>query len=121
MRYEKRWFFFKFKTLKSSFADAGLFCFDGDREDTDGQALQFDSSEAASNTPYLEVIYSAQAKMVCFLKDHLGSIRATVQDTTGAPVRGFDDYDPWGYILACRNMASSILRQRHGTNSRASG
>jgi RHS repeat-associated protein len=41
---------------------------------------------------------------VYFLKDHLGSIRATV-DNTGAVV-GYDDYDPWGYILAGRSLAT---------------
>jgi RHS repeat-associated protein len=41
---------------------------------------------------------------VYFLKDHLGSIRATV-DNTGAVV-GYDDYDPWGYILANRSLAT---------------
>jgi hypothetical protein len=80
-------------------------------EDTDGKDLRFRSSEYSNSTfwPKLEIIYSLQAKTVYFLKDHLGSIRATVQDTTGAPVRGYDDYDPWGYILAGRSMASSIL------------
>jgi RHS repeat-associated protein len=32
----------------------------------------------------------------------LGSIRATVLDSATAPVRGYDDYDPWGYPLAGR-------------------
>jgi RHS repeat-associated protein len=41
---------------------------------------------------------------VYFLKDHLGSVRATV-DNTGAVV-GYDDYDPWGYILANRSLAT---------------
>jgi RHS repeat-associated protein len=41
---------------------------------------------------------------VYFLKDHLGSIRATV-DNTGAVV-GYDDYDPWGFILANRSLAT---------------
>ena len=82
-------------------------------ETTDGKDLRFYSSEAVApndvNRPYLEVIYSQQAKTVYFLKDHLGSIRATVQNTVGAPVRGYDDYDPWGFILAGRSLASSIL------------
>ncbi|MGH7497119.1 MAG: DNRLRE domain-containing protein [bacterium] len=42
-------------------------------EHTDGQALQFNSSEAASNKPYLEVIYSSQAKTVYFLKKLLST------------------------------------------------
>jgi RHS repeat-associated protein len=32
-----------------------------------------------------------------------------VQDSTGMPVRGYDDYDAWGYIMGGRSMASSIL------------
>ena len=82
-------------------------------ETTDGKDLRFYSSEAVApndvNRPKLEIIYSQHAKTVYFLKDHLGSVRATVQDTVGAPVRGYDDYDPWGYILAGRSLASSIL------------
>jgi len=78
-----------------------------------GKDLRFYSSEATApndvNRPYLQVTYSQQAKTVYFLKDHLGSIRATVQDTVGAPVRGYDDYDPWGYILAGRSLATSVL------------
>jgi hypothetical protein len=67
-------------------------------ETTDAKDLRFYSSEAAApndvNRPYLQVTYSTTAKTVYFLKDHLGSIRATVQDSTGVPVRGYDDYDP---------------------------
>jgi len=39
-----------------------------------------------------------------FLKNHPGSIRATV-DETGAVV-GYDDYDPWGKVLAGRSLAT---------------
>jgi RHS repeat-associated protein len=55
----------------------------------------------------LEVIYSTEAttRTVYFLKDHLGSVRATVLDSAGAPVIGYDDYDPWGYPLAQRTKA----------------
>jgi RHS repeat-associated protein len=55
----------------------------------------------------LEVVYSTEAttRTVYFLKDHLGSIRATVLDSAGAPVIGYDDYDPWGYPLALRTKA----------------
>ncbi|MGH7495432.1 MAG: RHS repeat-associated core domain-containing protein [bacterium] len=74
-------------------------------EDTDGHAMQFNSSEAASNQPYLEIIWSNTPKTVYFLKDHLGSVRATVLDSATAPVIGYDDYDPWGYPLAGRTKA----------------
>ncbi len=52
----------------------------------------------------MQVTYSTSSKTVYFLKDHLGSVRATV-DNTGAVV-GYDDYDPWGYILAGRSLAT---------------
>jgi RHS repeat-associated protein len=68
--------------------------------------MRFHSSEATnqSDRPYLEVVYSTEAttSTVYFLKDHLGSICATVLDSIGAPVIGYDDYDPWGYALAQR-------------------
>ncbi|MDL1867746.1 RHS repeat-associated core domain-containing protein, partial [Betaproteobacteria bacterium PRO4] len=55
-----------------------------------------------TNQPQLMIIWSNQPKTVYFLKDHLGSIRATVLDSAGAPVVAYDDYDPWGYLLAGR-------------------
>jgi RHS repeat-associated protein len=75
-------------------------------EDVNGYDLRFRSSEYATTTerPYLQVTYSTSAKTVYFLKDHLGSVRASV-DNTGAVV-GYDDYDPWGYILANRSLAT---------------
>ncbi len=75
-------------------------------ETTDGYDLRFRASEYATTTerPYLQVTYSTSSKTVYFLKDHLGSVRATV-DNTGAVV-GYDDYDPWGYILANRSLAT---------------
>ena len=68
-------------------------------ENLDGYDMRFRSSEH-TNKPKLEVVWSNQPKTVYFLKDHLGSVRATV-DQTGAVV-GYDDYDPWGYILENR-------------------
>ncbi|MCI0552499.1 MAG: polymorphic toxin type 28 domain-containing protein, partial [Anaerolineae bacterium] len=76
-------------------------------EDVNGYDLRFYSSEAvAADQPKLEVTYSQTPRTVYFLKDHLGSVRATVQDTSTAPVCGYDDYDPWGYILAGRSVNS---------------
>jgi RHS repeat-associated protein len=78
-------------------------------ENVAGYTMRFHSSEATnqSDRPYLEVVYSTEAttRTVYFLKDHLGSIRATVLDSTVAPVIGYDDYDPWGYPLALRTKA----------------
>jgi len=76
-------------------------------ENTDGKDLRFHSSEYSDNSlrPKLEITYSTEAKTVYFLKDHLGSIRAAVLDSIGAPVIGYDDYDPWGYPLALRTKA----------------
>jgi RHS repeat-associated protein len=62
------------------------------------------TSNPDSIRPKLEVIWSQLPRTVYFLKDHLGSIRASVQDTSTAPVVGYDDYDPWGYILPGRSM-----------------
>lgn len=73
-------------------------------EGTTGEAKIVNSSENGSNTPKLEVIYSQLPRTVYFLKDHLGSIRASVQDTSTALVVGYDDYDPWGYIMPGRSM-----------------
>jgi hypothetical protein len=79
----------------------------GTSEDTDGMNLWFRSSEHSDSNywPKLEITYSTQAQTVYFFKDHLGSIRATVLDSVGAPVIGYDDYDPWGYPLALRTKA----------------
>ena len=78
-------------------------------EATNGYDLRFRSSEntPTNERPYLEVTWSQLPRTVYFLKDHLGSIRATVQDTSTAPVVGYDDYDPWGYILAGRSSVAS--------------
>ncbi len=75
-------------------------------EGTNGYDLRFRASEYAttSERPYLQVTYSTSSKTVYFLKDYLGSVRAMV-DNTGAVV-GYDDYDPWGYILANRSLAT---------------
>jgi RHS repeat-associated protein len=76
-------------------------------EDVAGYTMRFYSSEAMPDSvrPKLEVIWSNTPKTVYFLKDHLGSIRATVLDSATAPVIGYDDYDPWGYPLALRTKA----------------
>jgi hypothetical protein len=43
---------------------------------------------------------------VYFLKDHLGSIRATVDEN--ADVVGYDDYDPWRMIMYVHSMVSTV-------------
>jgi RHS repeat-associated protein len=74
-------------------------------EDVNAYDLRFYSCENATNKPKLVVTWSNTPKTVYFLKDHLGSIRATVLDSATAPVIGYDDYDPWGYPLAQRTKA----------------
>jgi len=77
-------------------------------EDSAGYTMRFYSSETtnSSDRPYLYVVWSNQPMTVYFLKDHLGSIRATVSDSgNAATVIGYDDYDPWGYPLATRTKA----------------
>ncbi len=71
-------------------------------EDVNAYDLRFYSSENETKQPQLMITWSDQPKTVYFLKDHLGSIRATVLDSAGAPVIAYDDYDPWGYLLAGR-------------------
>ncbi len=73
-------------------------------EDTPGYELRFRSSLASVDLPVLEVVYTRPTKTVYFLKDHLGSIRATVDEL--GQVVGYDDYDPWGYILPGRSLAT---------------
>jgi len=90
-------------------------------EDTDGQAMQFRSAEAASNQPKLEIIWSNTPKTVYFLKDHLGSIRATVLDSATAPVIGYDDYDPWGFPLASRTKTIPTGYLQGVSNNRFTG
>ncbi|MCO6432680.1 DNRLRE domain-containing protein [Nitrosomonas nitrosa] len=93
-------------------------------EATDSYDLRFYSSEYTTDPakrPKLEVTYSTKAKTVYFLKDHLGSVRATVLDSTGAPVRGYDEYDPWGYTLAGRSLATSLLTLQNAGKNKFTG
>jgi RHS repeat-associated protein len=96
------------KWLNGTAANYGVMLW-ATNEDVTGYTMRFHSSEASnsSDRPYLEVVYSTEAttRTVYFLKDHLGSIRATVLDSATAPVIGYDDYDPWGYALALRTKA----------------
>ncbi len=77
-------------------------------EDTDGYDLRLRSSEDydtnLNDWPYLEIIWSENLRTVYFLKDHLGSIRATV-DEAGTMV-DYDDYDAWGLILDGRSLTT---------------
>ncbi len=76
-----------------------------DNEGVDGYDLRFRSSDDGfGDQPYLQVIWTQTEKTVYFLKDHLGSVRATVDDI--GQVIGYDDYDPWDYTLAGRSMAT---------------
>lgn len=48
--------------------------------------------------------FSLQLKRYYYVKDHLGSIRVTVNDT--GTVVSYDDYDPWGMQLVGRSLVS---------------
>jgi hypothetical protein len=54
-------------------------------EDVNAYDLRFYSRENATNKPKPVVTWSNTPKTVYFLKDHLGSIRATVLDSAGVP------------------------------------
>lgn len=75
-------------------------------EDVNAYDLRFYSRENATNKPKLVVTWSNTPKTVYFLKDHLGSTRATV-DQTGAVV-GYEDYDPWGYALGRPHASNAV-------------
>ena len=87
-------------------------------EDTDGYDLRFRHSEYTTDTskrPKLEVTYTEDPlKTVFFLKDHLGSIRATVEED--GDVVGYTDYDPWGYVLANRALETGWSGQNVAQN-----
>ena len=84
-------------------------------EDTDGYEMRFRSSEYSSDQPKLEVTYTTDPlKTVFFLKDHLGSIRATVEED--GDVVGYTDYDPWGYLLANRVLETGWSGQNVAQN-----
>jgi len=74
-------------------------------KDVNAYDLRFYSSENENKQPVLLVTWSNTPKTVYFLKDHLGSVRATVLDSATAPVIGYEDYDAWGYPLAMRTKA----------------
>ncbi len=76
-------------------------------EGTPGYELRFHSTESAPSLldqPYLEVEWTVPQHTLYYLKDHLGSIRATVDDI--GQLVSYDDYDPWGMTLAGRSMTA---------------
>ncbi len=65
-------------------------------EDVLAWDLLFYSSESA-DPPLLTIEWVEQTESVYYLKDHLGSVRATVNEA--GEVVGSDDYDPWGLTI----------------------
>jgi hypothetical protein len=59
-------------------------------EDLDGCDIRIASSENSVAPPYLEVCYTREIEKKYYLKDHLGNIRVTV-DESGV-VKANDDY-----------------------------
>ncbi|MFQ5638398.1 MAG: DNRLRE domain-containing protein [bacterium] len=91
-----------------------------DNEYVVGYDLRFRSSDDGNvDQPVLEVIYTQPTRTVYFLKDHLGSIRATVDEI--GQVVGYDDYDPWGFILAGRSMATGASTEQGATKNKFTG
>ena len=72
-------------------------------EDEDGYDLRMRSSEYSdiNYKPYLEITYRKQLYTFYYLKDHLGSVRVTV-DAEGVMV-GYDDYYPFGQQIPGRS------------------
>jgi len=69
-----------------------------------GKVLKFDDVLALEhNIPNLDIEWYQPRKSVYYLKDHLGSVRATVDENGQLVSR--DDYDPWGLQLAGRSWA----------------
>jgi len=52
----------------------------------------------------VQIEWTLPSRTVYFLKDHLGSVRATVNDV--GEVLSYDDYDAWGLILNGRSMTA---------------
>ncbi len=66
-----------------------------DNEDIAGHDLRFhsiDSAPSLFDQPSLEVEWTVPQHTLYYLKDHLGSIRATVDDI--GQLVSYDDYDP---------------------------
>ncbi len=72
-------------------------------EDTPAYDLRFRSTDDGQpEQPELEILWYEPVRSVYYLKDHLGSVRATVDDI--GEVVAYDDYGPWGMTLAGRSM-----------------
>ena len=56
-------------------------------------------------------IESDSLRRYYYLKDHLGSIRVTV-DAQGV-VKGYDDYDPWGMVLEGRSSNTANVNDKY--------
>ncbi len=59
---------------------------------------------SAAQPAQMVVEWVDNTSMVYYLKDHLGSVRATVDDI--GQVVAYDDYGPWGLTLEGRSMAA---------------
>ena len=95
------------KWITGAATNCGVILWATNEDTTTGLNLWFRSSDYSDSSfhPRLEIIWSETLRAVYFLKDHLGSIRATILDSTDAPILGYDDYDAWGYPLAQRTKA----------------
>lgn len=85
-------------------------------EDTPGYDVRFRSSEASSNQPYLDVTWKRPFKKQYYLKDHLGNIRVTV-DESGSVVTA-DDYYPFGMQMPGRSYNVAFSGNQYKYNGK---
>ncbi len=60
------------------------------------------AAASAAQQAQITIEWVDNTSTVYYLKDHLGSVRATVNEV--GEVVSYDDYDPWGLTLADRSM-----------------
>jgi len=80
-------------------------------EDVEGYDVRMYSKEFTTDTskcPRLEVTYRKPVQALYYLKDHLGSVRVTVNQQ--GQMVGFDDYYPYGQQIPGRSSNSANPR-----------
>jgi RHS repeat-associated protein len=81
-------------------------------------AVKYFSNTGSSGNLYTFQVVISDLKRYYYLKDHLGSVRATVNDS--GRVVAYNDYDPWGYQLDGRqgNLGSANEKYKFTSKER---